>query len=454
MTLFVLLLFAITPTTSDTSVFVPPGTDNSGPEELFGDNWEFRATARLKDLRTDTINTVNDWHYAMLNDAERNEAFYRVLASVITPESRVIDIGAGSGLLSLMAAQLGAKSVLAVEGNRDLAVLADRVIRQNGYAERIKVVHALSTDVELPEEGHVSKGNVLVSEIIGTLLLGESQLHYVTDARNRLLTEGAVVIPASGVQYVTLIQSFALDNLTRVQTWRDFDLSAMNELMDTDSMLKTKQIGIRLADLDFQEMIAKPVPLLEVDFAKSTMESAYPDTSKPRRFRLTAKRSGVVHAVVAYFDLCIDASCENVVSTNPRRTTRNRDMAWGQNLQTVEDWRLAGPQGEDKAARDEAVFGSAKTKVNARHPNPIVVEAGDELELEAHYGEGGMGMQFRVSTVTAADSQTSAVNRGYQVAREQARAAAAGEGKPSSGTVTVRDLEGASSRRKQRASDF
>ena len=91
--------------TIDDSTFVPPGVESLGlDEEYFGVGWEFSASPRMHGRRMETINTVNDWHYAMMNDLQRNEAFYAALQEVVTPKSAVLDIGAGSGLLSLMAA--------------------------------------------------------------------------------------------------------------------------------------------------------------------------------------------------------------------------------------------------------------------------------------------------------------------------------------------------------------
>jgi predicted RNA methylase len=61
---------------------------------------------------------------------------------------------------------------------------------------------------------------VLVAEIIGTLLLSESQLDYIEDARNKLLVDDGVIIPASGRQFVTLISMPMLERVFEVDHYR------------------------------------------------------------------------------------------------------------------------------------------------------------------------------------------------------------------------------------------
>ncbi len=133
------------------------------------------------------------------------------------------------------------------------------------------------------------------------------------------------------------------------------------------------------------KQLTPPIKLLEVDFYKDTMSSIYPrDLNVPRKFSVMIQQPGTVHAVVAYFDLFVDKERRHVVSTHPKMTSRNRDMAWGQQIQAVEDWRLV------KHARAE---GEAP-----QPPQTLVVERGDILDVEAYYGAGGLGMQFRVSS--------------------------------------------------------
>jgi predicted RNA methylase len=71
---------------------------------------------------------------------------------------------------------------------------------------QVRVTNILSTDLELSDSTDIppreQKASMLVAEIIGTLLLGESQLTYIEDARQRLLRENAIILPAAGIQSV------------------------------------------------------------------------------------------------------------------------------------------------------------------------------------------------------------------------------------------------------------
>ena len=79
-------------------------------------------------------NFIDDYHFPMVADDVRNEKFYSALENVIIPgKSNVIDVGAGSMLLSMMAADLGAVRVLGVEVNPVMCKLAKEVLQINNF---------------------------------------------------------------------------------------------------------------------------------------------------------------------------------------------------------------------------------------------------------------------------------------------------------------------------------
>ncbi|KAK6913775.1 hypothetical protein RJ641_021096 [Dillenia turbinata] len=105
----------------------------------------------------------------------------------------VVDVGAGSGILSLFAAQAGAKHVYAVEAS-EMAEYACKLISGNpSLSQRITVVKGKVEEVELPE-----KADILISEPMGTLLVNERMLESYVIARDRFLGSNGKMFPTIG----------------------------------------------------------------------------------------------------------------------------------------------------------------------------------------------------------------------------------------------------------------
>lgn len=128
-------------------------------------------------------------HIKMLNDVPRTQAFTQALRRVVRPGDVVVDVGTGTGVLAVAAAQAGARRVYAIEAS-DIADVAERLFADNGVADRVQLVRGWSTQVELPE-----KADVLVSEMIGDEPLGERLLEMTRDATRRLLAPNARFVP-------------------------------------------------------------------------------------------------------------------------------------------------------------------------------------------------------------------------------------------------------------------
>jgi len=130
-------------------------------------------------------------HESMLQDTVRCEAFRDALFEVVTPDSVVLDIGAGTGILSIFAAQAGAKAVYAVERS-PVAEVARQVVADNGLKDRITVFQGEMENLELPD-----KVDVIVSEWLGGYAVDENLLPIVIQARERWLKPGGIMIPGT-----------------------------------------------------------------------------------------------------------------------------------------------------------------------------------------------------------------------------------------------------------------
>jgi SAM-dependent methyltransferase len=102
----------------------------------------------------------------MLNDVGRN-AFYKDALKIAAPGKTVCDIGAGTGFLSVLAAQSGAARVIAVEQNAARCEYLEKNIKKVGLDDLVQVVHGDFLDLDI-------SADVYVSETINTQIFGEN----------------------------------------------------------------------------------------------------------------------------------------------------------------------------------------------------------------------------------------------------------------------------------------
>ena len=130
-------------------------------------------------------------HARMLNDERRTGDYLAAIVAAVRPGDVVLDIGTGSGVLAVAAARAGARHVYAVEAS-DIADVAERVFEVNGVQDRVTLIRGWSRRIDLPE-----RADLLVTEIIGNEPLEEEILETTLDARHRLLTPDARLVPFS-----------------------------------------------------------------------------------------------------------------------------------------------------------------------------------------------------------------------------------------------------------------
>jgi protein arginine N-methyltransferase 1 len=116
----------------------------------------------------------------------------------------VVDLGAGTGILSLIACRLGARRVYAIDNNEAIEV-GRELARENGCADRIEFICDDSRKVTLPE-----RAQVVVSDLHGPLPLAGDCLSAIADARERFLVPGGVLIPAREMLIVAVVTDAAL----------------------------------------------------------------------------------------------------------------------------------------------------------------------------------------------------------------------------------------------------
>lgn len=127
-------------------------------------------------------------HLFMLKDTVRVLG-YRSAIERHAQGNTVVEIGCGTGILSLFAARAGAHRVTAIEESK-IAELAARMFEANGCSETIDLRIANSRDVELDEPA-----DLIIHEILGVDPFEENLLPVLEDARRRLLRPGGRLLP-------------------------------------------------------------------------------------------------------------------------------------------------------------------------------------------------------------------------------------------------------------------
>lgn len=130
-----------------------------------------------------------DIHKLMLADNIRTHKYCQAISNNINSESTLLDLGSGSGILSMASAKAGAKIVYAVERTRS-AELSKKIIADNGLANKIHVINADSKSVLVPE-----KVDILVSEWMGIHVFQENMIFDLIDMRDNYLRKDGKMIP-------------------------------------------------------------------------------------------------------------------------------------------------------------------------------------------------------------------------------------------------------------------
>ncbi|MEM7684456.1 MAG: 50S ribosomal protein L11 methyltransferase [Pseudomonadota bacterium] len=222
---------------------------------------------------------VPNYHWQMVADAPRNAAYAGAIADAVEPGMTVLEIGAGSGLLAMIAARSGAEHVYTIEANPLMAQVAQECVARNGYADRVTVLPGHSTNMEIGKQIPVS-ADVLIHEIFSADLLGEHVLPSVAHAKAELLAKNAPLLPF-GIAAVGALAEPPKHRLTEDMAIDGLDLSPLTAI---DAAITKYGPGLCAR-------LSAPFALYDCD-----LRGAYPQEGR-RDMRIAAVQAGTATGV-------------------------------------------------------------------------------------------------------------------------------------------------------------
>lgn len=245
-------------------------------------------------------------HHEMLSDEVRTSSYRDALIgnSEFLKGKTVLDVGCGTGILSMFASKAGAETVVAID-NSDIIYNAMDIAKKNNF-ENINFIKGRLEDTELP----VEKYDVIVSEWMGYFLVFEGMLDSIIYARKRHLKPNGILLPNRC--NISLVGYGDIERHQQyIEFWKDvygFDMTCMQKEVLHEAMIETCRPECVLTE---SNVIA--------DYDLMKVEVNYSNFSYD--FSLKVLKMGELTSFVGYFDTFFDLPNAVSFSTSPEAKT-------------------------------------------------------------------------------------------------------------------------------------
>ncbi|KAM4722156.1 protein arginine N-methyltransferase 6 [Rhinophrynus dorsalis] len=249
-------------------------------------------------------------HEEMIADSARTNAYkLAILRSHTTLRGKtVLDVGAGTGILSVFCVQAGAKKVYAVEAS-SVSRLATEVMKQNNMEARVQVINSSVESTEIPEQV-----DAIVSEWMGYSLMYESMLSSVIYARDKWLKPGGLILPSYADIFIVPVNDPTTEG--RLNFWSEVkhmygvDMSCMRSF--ARSCIMSKEMTVN--PVSPEDVLSLPVKFASLDLNSTTQE----EVSKIHgSFRFSCFGSSLMHGFAIWFSVTFPGEKEVILSTSP-----------------------------------------------------------------------------------------------------------------------------------------
>jgi len=243
-------------------------------------------------------------HEEMLKDKVRTLSYRKAIYQNehLFKDKVVLDVGCGTGILSMFAAKAGARLVIGVDMS-DIIDQAKIIVKDNHMDNKIILLKGKMEDIVLP----VDKVDIIISEWMGYFLLYESMLDTVLVARDRYLKKDGLIFPDKATMYLAAIED---------GEYKDEKINFWDNVYEFN-MSHIKEIALREPLVDVVEakaLVTKPVVLKKIDIYTVKKE----ELSFTVPFKLVSLRDDYIHAFISWFDIEFTACHKNIhFSTSP-----------------------------------------------------------------------------------------------------------------------------------------
>jgi predicted RNA methylase len=252
-------------------------------------------------------------HRLMIADDARTDAYRDAIEAVVKPGMVVMDVGAGTGILSLFAARAGAKRVHAIEAS-PIGPVIERLAEANGFGDTIIVHKTLVEDLKLDEPV-----DLIISEWMGYFGLAELMFESVLIARDRHMHRDGKMLPGVFRLKLFPVSDDVVHEVHGTGMWEDtvhgFDFKPMLELELADPMTTNPTLPRSAA-------LGDHVTLMEIDLNTSTSEDFFFD----EEIEMPVDCNGPIHGLGGYFE--VDLGGDVTLSCSPNETETHWRQSW------------------------------------------------------------------------------------------------------------------------------
>jgi type I protein arginine methyltransferase len=220
----------------------------------------------------------------MVADRIRVQAYSEALRRAVRPGSVVVEIGTGPGVFAVLACQLGASRVYAIEPDPIIQV-AREIAAANHCADKIEFIEDVSTRVELP-----ARADVVFSDMRGILPLFTQNIPSIADARRRSLAPGGMLIPRKDTVWFAVVET--PERYSRfVECW---EKNVLGEDLSPARRLAVNEC--QKARFTPEQLLTKPQLWCTLNYA--TVE----DVNFHGTLNWASEREGTGHGLLAWFE--------------------------------------------------------------------------------------------------------------------------------------------------------